>query len=449
MQKSMFYFIIAFGAISAILYGYDIGVMSGAFLFIRRDIPMTDQQISFVGSAVLGGGAFVTLITGPLSDWFGRKKMMIVAALTFMLGILMVASAHTYHTILVGRLIQGIGVGVLTIAGPLYLAESVPSKQRGRSVSTFQLMLTTGILVSGFIDLYFTEHGGNWRAMFLTALIPATIMLVFSFIAPESPRWLAVKGKTTQALKVLQKTRTLEEAKLELSEMQASDHATHPHPHEISSIFQKRYMYPLFIVCVIAIIQQLTAINSVLQFSALLLKNSGLQSNLIAMTGATGIMALNCFTTFIAFCLVDKVGRRPLICIGTGGLACALFYSAIVMHFIMPSPMQGYLLMLGLFAFIIFFAIGPGVVIWLILSELLPTRIRSKGMALGLFLNSLTSAILAAFFMPLIHKIGADGVFLICGLFTTAYFFIVWKLLPETNQKTLEEIEELFVEKTR
>lgn len=447
MQKPMFYFIVAFGAISAILYGYDIGVMSGAFLFVRQDIPMTDQQISFVGSAVLGGGAFVTLITGPLSDWFGRKKMMVAAALTFMLGILIVATAHSYDAILAGRLIQGIGVGILTIASPLYLAESVPSEQRGRSVSAFQLLLTTGILVSGFMDLYFTTHGGNWRAMFLSALIPGVLMLLFALVAPESPRWLVMKGKPIEALKVLQKTCSTEEAETELSEMQESLRAIHPRLHETSSIFQKRYMLPLVIVCIVAIAQQLTAINSVLQFGALLLKESGLHSNLIAMTGATGIMALNCITTFIAFCLIDKVGRKPLLCLGTGGLACALFYSAGVMYFCPPGALQGYLLMLGLFAFIIFFAIGPGVVIWLILSELLPMRIRSKGMALGLFLNSLASALLAAFFIPLINLIGAGNVFLMCALFTSIYFIIAWKVLPETNQKTLEEIEELFVDK--
>ncbi len=440
----MLYFIIAFSAISGILYGYDVGVLSGALLFMQGQINLTDQQMSLIGSAVLGGGAFVTLITGVLSDWFGRKKMMITSALLFLVGIYFISHAETYHQVLIARLIQGIGIGIITINVPLYIAEVTPSHFRGRSVSMFQLMLTIGIVVAGFIDLYFTRHGGNWHAMFLTGLVPGVIMLIGSFFIPESPRWLSMKGRPLEALKVLQKTRSEEEAEKELSEMQEARNAVHPHLNETTTVWQKRYMKPLLFVCIIAILQQLTAINSVMQFGAVLLKHTGLHSNLLAMMGTTGIMALNFLTTFIALCLIDKVGRKTLLSLGTGGLACALFFSAIVMHFTDPGLSQGYLLMIGLFAYIIFYAIGPGIVIWLVLSELLPSRIRSKGMAFGLFLNSLTSALFAGAFMPLIDHFGASGVFLLCGI-TTSIYFLMARRIPETNQKTLEEIEEFFV----
>jgi len=280
--------------------------------------------------------------------------------------------------------------------------------------------------------------------MFLTGFVPGAIMLAGAFIIPESPQWLMLKGHPAKALAVLQRTRSNEEAEIELSEMQESVQAAHPHAHENSPIWQRRYILPLALICIISILQQLTAVNSVLQFGAILLKQSGLHSNLMAMTGATGIMALNFLTTLLALCLIDKVGRKILLLIGTGGLACALFFSSAIMHFIAPGPIQGYFLMIGLFAFIIFYAIGPGVVIWLILSELLPLRIRSKGMAVGLFLNCLTSAILAAVFIPMIDQIGASGVFLLCGVSTTIYFLISTRL-PETNQKTLEEIEAEFI----
>lgn len=442
--KPMFYFIAAFSAISGLLYGYDIGVISGALLFMQQDLSLNAHEVSMIGAAVLGGGAFVTLITGVLSDWFGRKKMMLVAAIVFLLGIIAIVNAHNYHEALTARLIQGIGIGIITINAPLYIAESAPTRLRGRSVTLFQLMLTIGILSAGFVDLFFTSHGGDWKAMFLTGFIPGVIMLVGAFIIPESPRWLMLKGHPAEALKVLQRTRSNEEAEIELAEMQESVQAAQPHAHENSPIWQRRYILPLALICIISILQQLTAINSVLQFGALLLKQSGLHSNLTAMTGATGIMALNFLATFLALCLIDKVGRKVLLLIGTGGLACALFFSSAIMHFIAPGPIQGHFLMIGLFAFILFYAIGPGVVIWLILSELLPLRIRSKGMAVGLFLNCLTSAILAAVFIPMIDSIGASTVFLLCGVSTTLYFLISTRL-PETNQKTLEEIEAEFV----
>lgn len=439
------YFVLFIAAISGILYGADIGVISGALLFMRNDIGLDDQQISFIGSAVLGGGAFATLITGPLADIFGRRMMIITASILFIIGVVFVIIANTYESILIGRLIQGIGIGIITIATPLYLAELMPTHYRGRGLATFQLMLTAGILLAGLIGLYFTHHGGNWRGMFMATLIPGVIILAGSFFMPESPRWLMLKSRDEQALNILQKTRDTSQAMLEFEEMR---HLIKQHQEEQTSLWRllqlKHYWQPLLLVSVIAIVQQLTAINSLLQFSALILKASGLSSNIVVMMGATGMMGLNFLTTIIALLLVDKLGRRFLMILGTLGLTVSLFYTALVLHLVAPSPLQGELLMLGLFGFIIFFAIGPGAVIWMILAELLPLKIRSKGMSIGLFLNSLTSAILAAVFMPMIKYFGNSFVFGLCGGFTFIYFLIVWQLLPETKDKTLEEIEEIF-----
>lgn len=439
------YFVLLLSAVSGILYGADLGVISGALLFMRHDIGLDDQQISFIGSAVLGGGAFATLVTGPLADIFGRRVMIIWSALLFLAGVIIVIMANSYDTILFGRLIQGVGIGIITIGTPLYIAELMPSHYRGRGLATFQLMLTAGILLAGLIGLYFTRHGGNWRAMFATTLIPGVLFLLGSFFMPNSPRWLILKGKASEALAILNKTRYQDEAQIEFAEMQS---LINEHKKEKSSFWSllklSHYWKPLLLVCVIAIVQQLTAINSVLQFSAILLKESGLNSNIAAMSGATGVMGLNFLTTIVALLLVDRLGRKFLMIFGTAGLTCALFYSAIVLYFVPASPMQGELLMLGLFCFIVFFAIGPGAVIWMILSELLPLKIRSKGMAIGLFLNSLTSALLAAIFMPMISHFGAGLVFGLCGIASLIYFLISWKLLPETKDKTLEEIEEIF-----
>jgi sugar porter (SP) family MFS transporter len=439
------YFVLLIAAIGGILYGADVGVISGALLFMKNDIGLDNQQISFIGSAVLGGGAFATLVTGPLADIFGRRAMIILSAILFLLGVIVVVMATSYSGILFGRLIQGIGIGIITIATPLYIAELMPSHYRGRGLATFQLMLTAGILLAGLIGIYFTNHGGNWRGMFLATLVPGVLFLLGSLFMPGSPRWLILKGRESEALAILKKTRHEDEALLEFQEMQM---LTREHAQESHSFWQllrlKQYWKPFALVCVIAIVQQLTAINSLLQFSALLLKNSGLDSNIVAMMGATGMMALNFLSTILAILLVDKLGRKFLMIVGTLGLTCALLYTAAVLHFVATSPLQGELLMLGLFGFIIFFAIGPGAVIWMILSELLPLKIRSKGMGIGLFLNSLTSAILAAVFLPLIVHLGASMVFLICSGFTFIYFLISWKLLPETKNKTLEEIEEIF-----
>lgn len=439
------YFVLIIAALGGILYGYDIGIIAGALLFMRSDLSLSVQQISFIGSAVLGGGAFATLVTGPLADKFGRREMLLFAAILFLVGVLTVSVAQDYFSVLTGRLIQGVGIGIITIATPLYIAELMPSHFRGRGLATFQLMLTAGILFAGFVGIYFTRNGGNWRGMFLTALIPGFLLLIGSLVMPASPRWLMLKNRNREALQVLKKTRYADEAETEYTEIQE---LIRSHHNEKGSFWQllkmRHYWKPFLLVCVIAIVQQLTAINSIIQFSAVLLQQSGMSSNLLAMMGATGIMGLNFLTTIAATLLVDKIGRCFLLSLGTFGITCSLFFCAFVLRFTSAGVLQGELLMLGLFAFIVFFAIGPGAVIWMILSELLPLKIRSKGMAIALFLNSLASAVLAAVFMPLISLFGANVVFAGCAFSTLIYFLIVWCLVPETKNKTLEEIEVLF-----
>ncbi|MDF2530088.1 MAG: sugar transporter [Gammaproteobacteria bacterium] len=436
--------LIAFAAIGGVLYGYDIGIIAGALLFIQRDIMMSAQQMSFLVAAVLGGGAFATLVTGPLSDLLGRRLMLAAASIIFLVGVFSVAFAHNYLTLLLGRMTQGVGVGIITIAVPLYMAESVPSHLRGRGISAFQMMLTVGILLASLVDLYFTTKG-SWRGMFLSAAVPGVVMLIGACCLDDSPRWLTMKGLHDKALAVLKKTRPEHIAQSELEQIKHSLSSYHDQHTGIKlSLMQKRYAVPLVIVFAVAILGQLTGINSILQFSAVILKQAGLASNISAMLGSTAITGLNFLVTVIALSLIDKVGRKALLSVGTCGVVCALIYSALVFGFAAVGPMKGYLLLFGVLGFILFFAIGPGVVVWLILSELLPSRIRSTGMAVALFLNSLTSTVLASVFLDLVGWIGYAGVFGLCAAFSFIYFLLAVFVVPETKNKTLEEIEHYF-----
>ena len=431
---------IAIASIGGILYGYDLGVISGALTFMNQDIVMTAAQLHVMPGAVLFGGAFATLITGPLCDFFGRRKMIIAAALIFILGVLVIVNATAYPGLLAGRLIQGIGVGIVTIAIPLYLAEAIPPGIRGEAIGAFQLLLTAGILLSSLVGLYFT-NAGDWRAMFLSALVPGALLLLGGFVLPESPRWLCLKGRFDQALKILKKSRTAMEAQHELTQMQFFIQADLQNKRESVSIWQKRFMKPMLIVLAVACLGQLTGINSFLQLAPTILKNAGLQSNILAMLGNTAITGLNFVVTIVALFLVDRLGRRFLLCLGTAGIVLALTYSGAIFYWMPVSEMKGILLLAGILFFILFFAVGPGVVIWMVISELLPSRIRSSGMAVALFLNSMTSAILATSFLGLAENIGYCWVFWLCAFFTLLYFLTVFFFVPETKNKTLEEIE--------
>lgn len=442
--KPFAYFIMLFAGIGGALYGYDIGVIGGTLLFIQKTITFTPAQLSIFVASMLVGGAISTLITGPLADKFGRRIMISISGAIFIIGILILINAHSYSIALLGRLIQGIGVGIVTIIIPLYLIETAPSSIRGRSVTIFQLFLTAGMVVATIVDLFF-EKTGNWRAMFACVLVPAVILFFGSFCLVNSPRWLYSKGRKQEALEALLRSESAEEAALDVKEMEQlqMEKTRISIPAFLKALLKPQFALPFFIALAIACFNQLTGINSILQFSTLILKDTGLGSNFVSMLGSVILTAINFFTTILAIILIDKSGRKPLLITGTAGVAISLIYSGFIC--LMPnSELKGILLTAGLCGFILFFAIGPGVVVWLALSELLPMSIRSKGMAVCLFVNSMVSSILASLFMEMVKFAGYQAVFWFCGICTIVYCLIATFLLPETKGKTLEQIEELF-----
>lgn len=430
--------IMCFAGLGGVLYGYDIGVIAGALAFMQSDIHLSTAQLSLIVAAVLGGGSVATLLSGSLADCYGRKKMILIAALVFSLGIVILISAHSFHMILIGRLIQGIGVGVVTIVVPLYLVEIIPPQFRGRAISVFQCFLTGGILLASVVDLIFVQSG-NWRAMFACALIPSVILFLGTLKLAESPRWLFKQGRMREARQALSLCVDEQEVTREIQEM--TDIANSNKSNTKINFLQKRYMLPFLIALAIACLNQLTGINSLLQFSTYILKQSGLNSDFVAMLGTVGITLINFLTTLLAFFLIDKIGRRPLMNFGTVGIVISLAFCGCI-NFLMPvGSAQGYLIILGMLVYILSYAVGPGVIVWLAVSEMLPTVIRGKGMSICLFVNSMVSTILASLFLTISQSFGYAGNFWLCSFFTIFYFILVYKYLPESRGKTLEEIE--------
>lgn len=432
-------YIMLFSGVGGMLYGYDIGVISGALPFMQQEIALSTLQLSMIVAAVLGGGSIATLVSGGLADFFGRKRLIIVAACIFIIGVICLITADTFIGVLIGRIIQGVGVGIVTIVVPLYLVETVPHRYRGRSIAIFQCFLTAGILLASVVDLKFLDNG-DWRVMFACALIPGAFLLLGTYRLCESPRWLFTKGREIAAKNALSYCNNQTEVEKELQEMQLLQRQNITK----TNFFDKKYRLPFLIALAIACLNQMTGINSLLQFSTYIIMNSGLTSVMISMLGTLGITFLNFFTTAIAFFLIDRVGRRPLMLIGTAGITLSLIFLAGVSFFIPISPLQGYLTITGMLVYIIAFAIGPGVIVWLCLSEILPTSIRGNGMAVCLFANSLTSTLLAGVFLTIAKNVGYTGNFMLCGVATLLYFILVYRFLPESNQKTLEEIEQTF-----
>jgi len=273
-HKAITFWMIVLSGIGGILYGYDVGVFSGAIPFIRETIfahvPASQMatKIGIIGGAVFGGGLVGTLITGYLADRFGRRMMIIVSCVVFLLGILCILLANSFAALLAARLLLGVGVGIVAVAVPLYLAEVAPTKIRGKGVTVFQLFLTLGILLAYVVDLYFTPSG-SWRSMFAVIIIPALILLVSMLALPESPRWLVSKRKDDAALKVLKRIRNADEAQKELDMLQHSLKIVEESKRKYgtwSELFSKKLALPLFLAIFVAVFNQFTAINGFLQY---------------------------------------------------------------------------------------------------------------------------------------------------------------------------------------
>jgi SP family galactose:H+ symporter-like MFS transporter len=438
-KKNNFIFWIAgLVSVGGILYGYDMGVISGALLFIRQSIPMSDAQVGLIVGAVLGGGLFGTLLAGPVGDHYGRRFLIAASALVMLVGVALVLFATTFTMIFCARLFLGTGVGMIAVAVPLYVTEIVPCKDRGKYITFFQLLLTFGIVLAYFVDLAFTPSG-NWRGMFAVLLVPSLVLFVAILLLPESPRWLFAQNQPEKARRVLERIRNrASEVEEDIRIIEASLHIAHGSWREFLS---EKFILPAVIAILIATFNQLTGINSFLQYAPLILQNAGISSNLVSMLGSAGIGILNFVFTIVAILLIDTVGRRPLLLVGVFGVMVAEIYLGAIAYFMPNSALSGMLSLLGLLCYIAFFAMGPGVVVWLAISELFPTRVRGKGIALCLFFNSLAATTLSVFFLPLIKWLGMGQTYWLFAFFTLGYFVVVLFLLPETKARSLEQIQ--------
>ena len=435
--------VMAVAALGGILYGYDLGVISGALVFMKGDLALTDPEMSMIVAAVLGGGSVATLVGGPLADVIGRKLTILASAVIFIVGSIIVPLAPDFTLVMVGRLIQGVGVGLITIVVPLYVVEVVPAALRGRSVTLFQLFLTFGILL-GYVIGYAFNASHEWRPMFATILIPAVMFLLIALFAPKSPRWLYRAGQKEKARELLLRMQSPEEVDTTINEMELAGDAAETR-NSWAFLLKPGYRKAFLIALAIGILNQLTGVNTILQFNTLILHESGLHGGATAILGSVGVGLTNFVITIIALSLIDKVGRRPLLILGTLGSMFALLFMGLVHAFTPVGLFQGYATLAGFIAFIVFYAIGPGVVVWLAISEIMPLVIRAKGMAIALFANSLASTGLALIFMDVVGAIGYAGIFFILAFFVFLYFLIAYFLLPETKGRNLEEIELYFL----
>jgi MFS family permease len=569
-------FLLLVAGLGGLLYGVDVGIIAGALPYLEATSGLNGNQLSVIVAAVLLGSVISTLFAGLLADWVGRRKMMALSGILFVASIPMIALAHGYGPLVLGRLLQGVSAGLIGVVVPLYLAECLGAADRGKGTGMFQWLLTLGIVAAAVIGYSFSLKVEDieklhdpaklfafkdtaWRSIFWVSLPPGILFVIGSFMVVESPRWLFRRGKKDAALAALLRSRTEEQAQNELQEMaetatgETAKSAAGTHTSE--SLLHRKYVIPFVLACVILACNQATGINSIIGYNATILIQAGL-SDAQAHLGYVILTLVNFLMTMIGVALVDRQGRKFLLALGSAGIIVSLlctgflfkktesqrvdvkdavqamvvasnqtamvefngdtaagllagksvlqpatlvviyayggFHAASkvvrsddvaakieisragclppnpVAAFFqnpfadlaaaktapltienaiitpVPSVRNGWLTAVCIFTFGAFFAVGPGVCVWLALSELMPTRIRSNGMSIALLINQAVSTAIAAVFLPSVGKHGYATMFFIFAGCTVVYFITAAFFLPETKGKTLEEIEEHF-----
>jgi len=562
--------------LGGLLYGIDVGIIAGALPYLQDTSGLDPSQLSFIVAAVLLGSVISSLFAGAIADGIGRKNLMIASALMFVISIPLIALAHGYTPLILGRLLQGLSAGLIGVVIPLYLAECLSAAHRGKGTGLFQLLLVFGIVVAGLITMYFSWRLGivtktgsaaqifafkdqAWRNTFWVSMPAGLLFVIGSLIVSESPRWLFRRGKKDAAFAALLRSRSQDEAEREMHEIEETAAAERQKKSAGTvvkeSLLRRKYVIPFVLACVILTCNQLTGINSIIGYNTTILLQAGL-SDYQAHFGSLIFNLVNLAITIVSVLLVDRKGRKFLLILGTVGIIVSLtgtgllfrmnethqvnvaqavqamvkpdqtlsvsFNAALANKLLasagetptsapqsldiiysygnfrsasnvvrsnetslpitvkrdlpankvaaffsnpvgnldaartaplkidaaliapVPSQAHGWVVAISLFIFMAFFAVGPGVVVWLALSELMPTRIRSNGMSIALFLNTGTSTIIAAVFLPMVGKYGYSSMFFTFAGCTIIYFIAAAFFLPETKNKTLEEIEAHF-----
>lgn len=428
----------AVAAIGGILFGFDTGIISGAILFVQQDFSLTLSERSWAVSMVLVGAIIGSASGGYLSDKLGRRKSIISSAVLVIIGTAVITASSDIYLFFTGRFIIGTGIGIASFISPMYISEVAPKRIRGAMVSLTQLMVTIGILVAYLVSLYFSPSG-NWKAMFLAAVIPATALLIGMLVLPSSPRWLVFEGKVENAKHVAEEfSYDKEKADDAIHQMEVENEEQKNT--KINELWSPAVRRLAIIGIMLAILQQATGINTVIYFAPTIFEFAGYTNATASIAASVGVGIVNVILTIISIFLVDRIGRRPLLLISLSGMILSLLGLSIV--FTIGAASLGIYTAVFLMAYIASFAIGLGPIFWLIIAEIYPLRVKGKAMSVATVANWTSNFIISLTFLGLVGLLGTNGVFFIYAIVGVFSLIFVWKFIPETKGLSLEEIAE-------
>ena len=422
-------------ALGGFLFGFDTAVISGAEQKIQEVWQLSAVRHGFTVSIALIGTVFGALFGGIPSDRIGRQKTLFWIAVLYLVSAVGSALATDWSIFLFSRFVGGLGVGASSVAAPMYISEISPPHSRGKLVALFQFNIVFGILIAYLSNYLIADVGENaWRWMLGVEAFPALAFLIMILFVPESPRWLILKrNEVDQARDILAQIDP-EHAE---AEVQAILTTSVPVGTKQEAFFSKKYSWPITLAVLFALFNQMSGINAIIYYAPRIFEMTGLGAS-TALLSSAGIGLVNFLATLLGLALIDRVGRRTLMLVGTFGLILTL--GLVARAFFVES--FGMLVPIYLFVYIAFFAFSQGAVIWVFISEIFPNSVRASGQSLGSFTHWLMAAIVAFSFPIIAEALGGGATFTIfCGMMVLQLLF-VWKMMPETKGKSLEELEQ-------
>jgi sugar porter (SP) family MFS transporter len=420
-------------AIGGLLFGFDTAVINGAIVFIKGQFLLSDAQTEIAASSLLLGCVVGASLAAFTSDRLGRKKVLLGAAALFTISSLGAALPRNLIEFAIARFVGGVAIGMASTLSPLYIAEISPAPHRGLLVSLNQLAIVTGILLSYTVNYLLTGAGtSNWRWMFASAAIPSVGFLVTLLFIPESPRWLVQKGRVAEAQYFLSRIAGSQAAAAEIQAIKAAI------SEESGNLLDPAFRKPLIVAIVIALFSQFTGINTIIYYGSLVfLEHVPHQTASTALWANVMIGAINFVATIVGMCLIDRAGRKPLLMSAFAGMALSLLGVSAAIRF----QASGIVVLVFVLTYVACFAVGVGTGTWVMMAEICPTRVRGRAMSLATVCLWCGTLLVTLTFLSLVNVFTVPGAFVLYAIISVAAFLFVWRGVPETKGRTLEEIE--------
>jgi sugar porter (SP) family MFS transporter len=424
-------------AIGGLLFGFDTAVINGAIVFIKQQFALSESQTEIAASSLLLGCVIGASIAAFTSDRFGRKRVLLAAAALFTLSSIGSALPRDLIEFAVARLVGGVAIGIASTLSPLYIAEISPAKKRGLLVSLNQLAIVTGILLSYSVNYLLTGAGPtNWRWMFASAAVPSVAFFLTLLFIPESPRWLMQKGREQEAEHFLTRIVGPQEATAEIAAIRSAI------SEESGDLLDPTFRKALIVAILIALFSQFTGINTIIYYGSIVfLEHVPHQTASTALWANVIIGAINFVATIAGMLLIDRTGRKSILMSAFGGMALSLAAVSAAIYFQASSV----IVLIFVLTYVACFAVGVGTGTWVLMAEICPTKVRGRAMSVATVFLWCGTLLVTLTFLSLVTAFTAPGVFLFYAIVSIAAFLFVWRRVPETKGRTLEEIEKFWL----